>query len=328
MSTTNTERTRIRALDAIRGLALCGILVVNIPSLTRMSSPARDGWEGGTEQWFELLVQQRFFPVFSFLFGLGFAIFLQRAATRTDRPRLVLLRRLVALGVLGALHQLLHPGEALLPYAIVGIVVLLPASWLPRVVVLLGGIAATGLAVFVAHGGLTLIPGMFLLGMAAAAYGVPERLERAGAAVGAVCAVAVAGAVPLVVLQAGSIETSGFDHVSPAAGLVVAVAYVTGLALLLRTPAGPALSAVLEPLGRMALTNYLGATVLVLGLAPLIGLPGTERYPMVLVLAGAILLVQVLFSRWWLGRFAYGPVEWLWRTVSWWAPVPLRRSVR
>lgn len=320
------QRTRIRALDAIRGLALCGILIVNIPPLADMPIPARDGWQGGTEQWFALLVQQRFFPIFSFLFGLGFAIFLQRAATRTDRPRLVLLRRLLALGVLGALHQLLHPGEALLPYAIVGIVVLLPASWLPRLLVLLGGVAGTGIAVFVAHGGLLLVPGMFLLGMAAARYGIPERLERAGAGVGIVCAVAVAASVPLLILQAGSIATSGFDHLSPAAGLVVATAYVTGLALLLRTPAGPALSAVLEPLGRTALTNYLGATLLVLGLAPLTGLSGTERYPLVLALAGAILLVQALFSRWWLRRFGYGPVEWLWRTVSWWEPVPLRRS--
>lgn len=320
------QRTRIRALDAIRGLALCGILIVNIPPLADMPIPARDGWQAGTEQWFALLVQQRFFPIFSFLFGLGFAIFLQRAATRTDRPRLVLLRRLLALGVLGALHQLLHPGEALLPYAIVGIVVLLPASWLPRLLVLLGGVAGTGIAVFVAHGGLLLVPGMFLLGMAAARYGIPERLERAGAGVGIVCAVAVAASVPLLILQAGSIATSGFDHLSPAAGLVVATAYVTGLALLLRTPAGPALSAVLEPLGRTALTNYLGATLLVLGLAPLTGLSGTERYPLVLALAGAILLVQALFSRWWLRRFGYGPVEWLWRTVSWWEPVPLRRS--
>ena len=321
-----TQQTRIRALDAIRGLALCGILLVNIPPLADMPIPARDGWQGGTEQWFALLVQQRFFPIFSFLFGLGFAIFLQRAATRTDRPRLVLLRRLVALGVLGALHQLLHPGEALLPYAIVGIVVLLPASWLPRAVVLAGGIVATGLAVFVAHGGLLLVPGMFLLGLAAAGYGVPERLERPGRGVGIVCAAAVAASVPLLVLQAGSIETSGFDHLSPAAGLVLAVAYVSGLALLLRTPAGPALSAVLEPLGRMALTNYLAATLLVLALAPAMGLTGSERYPLVLPVAGAILLVQVLFSRWWLGRFGYGPVEWLWRTVSWWRPVPLRRS--
>ncbi|BBG03266.1 MULTISPECIES: DUF418 domain-containing protein [Pseudonocardia] len=322
----STTTGRIRALDAIRGLALAGILIVNIPPLADMPIPARDGWEGGTEQWFQLLVQQRFFPIFSFLFGLGFAIFLQRAATRTDRPRLVLLRRLLALGVLGALHQLLHPGEALLPYAIAGIVVLLPASWLPRIVVLLGGIAATGIAVFVLHGGILLIPGMFLLGAAAARYGIPERLERPGVGVGVVCAVAVAGAVPLLVLQTGSIRYSGFDHLSPVAGLVLAVAYVTGLALLLRTPAGPALSAVLEPLGRMALTNYLGATLLVLAFAPLIGLSGSERYPLVLVLAAAILAVQVPASRWWLRRFAYGPVEWLWRMVSWWAPVPLRRS--
>ncbi|MFW8623419.1 hypothetical protein ACOI1A_05600 [Corynebacterium glutamicum] len=33
---------------------------------------------------------------------------------------------------LGIIHQILQPGEALLPYAIVGLVILLPSSWLPR----------------------------------------------------------------------------------------------------------------------------------------------------------------------------------------------------
>ena len=318
---------RIRVLDVLRGFALCGILVVNIPQITMMvGSTATPGWVGTIEQWQQLLVQQRFFPIFSFLFGLGFGIFLRRAAARTDRPRLVLLRRLVALGVLGVLHQTLHPGEALLPYAIVGIVVLLPASWLPRIVVLLGGVAATALAVFVVHGGLLLVPGMFLLGAAAARYDLQRWLENPGRGTAvAICAVAWAGSVPLLLMQAGSIESSGFDHLSAAAGLLVAIAYVTGIVLLLRTPAGPALSWVLEPLGRTALTNYLGATVVVVVMAPLLGLTGSDRFGTALALAAAILAVQVMVSRWWLVRYVYGPVEWLWRRVTWWTAVPLRR---
>jgi uncharacterized protein len=41
--------------------------------------------------------------------------------------------------------------------------------------------------------------------------------------------------------------------------------------------------------------------------------------------AAAILLVQALWSRWWLARFRYGPLEWAWRCVTWWQRVDLRR---
>ncbi|MBR7503759.1 hypothetical protein KCW65_27125, partial [Mycobacterium tuberculosis] len=73
------------------------------------------------------------------------------------------------LGVLGALHMLLQPGEALLPYAIAALVVLLPSTWIPSrllapvtasvgALLLLAGVA-TG-------GGMAIIPGLFLVGFA------------------------------------------------------------------------------------------------------------------------------------------------------------------
>ncbi|NJI21400.1 hypothetical protein HBJ00_22630, partial [Aeromonas veronii] len=71
---------------------------------------------------------------FSFLFGIGFGIMWLSASRRSPRPRLALLRRFLflgVLGVLGALHMLLQPGEALLPYAIAALVVLLPSTWIP-----------------------------------------------------------------------------------------------------------------------------------------------------------------------------------------------------
>jgi uncharacterized membrane protein YeiB len=38
-----------------------------------------------------------------------------------------------------------------------------------------------------------------------------------------------------------------------------------------------------------------------------------------------ILAVQTVFSRWWLARFRYGPLEWGLRCVTWWGVVSLRR---
>ncbi|WP_217643482.1 DUF418 domain-containing protein [Actinopolyspora lacussalsi] len=319
-----SRRGRVRALDAVRGLAICGILLVNIPQITRMRGAPEPGVYVPAEYWSQLLVHQRFFPVFSFLFGLSFAIFLDGAARRTSVPRVVLLRRMVALGVVGALHHFLQPGEALLPYAIVGIAVLLPASWLPRWLVLLAGVLCTAAAVLLLYGGTALIPGLFLLGLATARYGVHDRLDRSNTAVALVFALSLAAAAPLLHWQSGDIVRNSYSHGAAAAGILLASAYVTGLLLLLRTRVGPAVSAVLEPLGRMALTNYLTATLLVVALAPVLGLPHSMRFGTAFALAGGILGVQVLWSRWWLRRFRYGPFEWAWRVVTWWSPVPLR----
>ena len=123
---------RISALDALRGFALAGIVEFNIVQMSgfdRPSGAAADhlgafAWESG--------FVQRFFPIFSFLFGISFALFLRAASRRTDRPRLVLFRRLVWLAVFGALHTLVQHGEVLKFYALFGVLVLVPASYLSR----------------------------------------------------------------------------------------------------------------------------------------------------------------------------------------------------
>ncbi|MCZ0974612.1 hypothetical protein O1L55_31780 [Streptomyces albulus] len=95
------DRHRIRALDALRGFALCGILLVNVPQITVMAFGPSPGVLHPIRAFLDLTVQERFFPIFSFLFGISFALFLDGAARRSDRPRLLLVRRLVALGLLG-----------------------------------------------------------------------------------------------------------------------------------------------------------------------------------------------------------------------------------
>lgn len=105
----------------------------------------------------------------------------------------------------------------------------------------------------------------------------------------------------------------------------MATAYVAGLLLLLRTPARGALRGALEPLGRMALTNYVTASMLVLAADRLLGLSGSDRWGAALALAAAVLGLQVAWSRWWLSRYRYGPLEWGLRCVTWWDMVPNRR---
>ncbi|MCE4945659.1 DUF418 domain-containing protein [Streptomyces albulus] len=320
------DRPRIRALDALRGFALCGILLVNVPQITAMAFGPSPGVLHPIRAFLDLTVQERFFPIFSFLFGISFALFLDGAARRSDRPRLLLVRRLVALGLLGAAHQLLHPGEALTPYAIFGLLVLLPATWLPTPVVLGAGTVLTLASVTVTSGGIATIPGLFLLGLAVARLGLPRALDHRTGRLAAV----LAGLVPLAAAavwwqHAVDPADAHATRIAAGAGLLAAGAYAVTLLLLLRTLLAAPLSAVLEPLGRMALTNYLTATLLVVAAAPVLGLRHSLHWGTAMVLALAILVVQTLVSRWWLARFRYGPVEWCLRCVTWWERVPNRR---
>ncbi|GAA3159627.1 hypothetical protein GCM10010466_58030 [Planomonospora alba] len=319
---------RLHELDALRGFALCGIMVVNTWQHTRgaMAAPGRAPVDWVVEN----LFQGRFYPVFSFLFGVSFVLFLDSAAARTPYPRLALLRRLLVLACFGAAHWWANPGEVLLPYALFGMLVLLPASFLPRPAVLVLGAAATAWAAQIGGGFVigvagepvfvaVLIPGLFLLGAALTAYRPPARLA---APVFAVSAAAGAG---LVLLWDASLTDPAlyFPGVYVAAGLACATAYCTGLLLLLRTRLRGPLTAVLNPLGRMALTNYLVSTVVITAALPLLTADGTRLTGVAFALA--VLAAQALSGRWWLARFRYGPLEWLWRCLTWLEPVPNRR---
>ena len=75
----------------------------------------------------------------------------------------------------------------------------------------------------------------------------------------------------------------------------------------------------LATIGRMSLTNYLLQSILGtfvfynwgLGLYREVGVAYA------LLCGVGIVAVQYLFSRWWLGRFSHGPVEWLWKRLTW-----------
>ena len=329
--TSSGMTTRLLDLDVIRGVALCGILFANIGTIMGVSVPWVGDEPPATYTWEQLLVQQRFFPIFSLLFGVGFGMLWGSAERRAARPRVVLLRRLASLGALGIVHQLLQPGEALLPYALAGIVVLLPVTWVPaRARVLVATVAGALLTLIAAPaGGVALIPGLFLLGFVAAVTGLPRRAEES-VRPGLVLAIP-AGilAVPFLVLQISSTQTAGFDAASALAGLFSGMFLVGALTVLLHTPLRGVLGAAFAPLGRMALTNYVGATVIGVllslpfftPLGMLRDLPPSQisQTTMVWIWGGCVLLLiaQSLFSRVWLARFGQGPLEKLWRWATW-----------
>jgi uncharacterized protein len=84
----------------------------------------------------------------------------------------------------------------------------------------------------------------------------------------------------------------------------------------------------LAPAGRMALTHYLAQTVFGLAVFYGIGLGmmgriGPVWWPLIVV---AVLAVQVAFSRWWLARYAFGPMEWIWRQATYGRRLGLKKA--
>lgn len=320
---------RIGELDAVRGLALCGILPANIVAMTGMAGDEIKAEPGVLRHLYECLVHQRFFPVFSVLFGIGAAIFLRTARTGAESPRAVLLARLGFLLMFGLAHQLLQPGEVLVYYAVTGIGVLLPATFLPRWAVLACGTAAVLASLLLAGGGVTLIPGLFLLGLAAVDYGVLDLIARRSRRITAAFAATAPTAAGLGLWQV-LMGASAFGTPLPAAaGVVTGAAYAMGLLVVLRHERVAAfLSPVLQPLGRLALTNYITASALVLMADRLLDLGGDPRVAAPAGTVAGILAAQTVFSRAWLRHYRYGPLEWLWRCLTWWRIVPNRLPAR
>ena len=101
--------------------------------------------------------------------------------------------------------------------------------------------------------------------------------------------------------------------------LPACLGYVGLMVVMLHSQGPFAKVKVLAPYGRMALTNYLSQSVICSAIfySYGLGLYGMPRAQQVLVVV-VVVTLQVLFSRWWLSKFLYGPMEWLWRAITYW----------
>ena len=123
---------RVEILDVLRGLAICGILVGNMQWFSGygMMPPALAAQSGTADQITTFLVhffvEGKFYSIFSFLFGFGFALQISRAEERGDGKASLFKRRLFWLLVIGLLHAyLLWAGDILSIYALLGFVLIL-----------------------------------------------------------------------------------------------------------------------------------------------------------------------------------------------------------
>src|SRR5699024_5128623 len=172
---------------------------------------------------------------------------------------------------------------------------------------------------------------MFLLGMVAARRrmfsglggqpGVLWNAQRIGFAVG------VPGGV-LYALVGGDTNTWA-TTVSVVTAPFLTAAYVATLIRLMHAPGGTWVRSALAPVGRIALTNYLGQSLvgIILFTGVGFGLAGQVSPPLLLVLAVIVFAAQAMLSAWWLHHHRYGPAEYLLRSLTNWSrPWPAKRS--
>ncbi|HEX6928689.1 MAG TPA: DUF418 domain-containing protein [Gammaproteobacteria bacterium] len=403
------DSERVDTIDVLRGFAMFGILLVNIgffvfPVSEPFYLPDTAGDLDRAVHWLTaVLAQGKFYPLFSFLFGLGFAIQLERARLHGRTLENVHVRRLLVLMAIGLLHGIfIWAGDILVAYAFLGFLLLLtirlPVRWLPAFAALAYGVQ------FLLIGGFTLslagihanphAAGNLLLEMTAgmneaaalradawAAYSAGSyaeitavRLREFSMALqnmaffapqvlamflfGAWCGrrgvlanpvshrrllklLLVAGllfglpvSVAFAALNADidylGMPTPGIGQallLNLLAGLLMAPGYAAAITLAMQTRAARQLRA-LAPVGRMALSNYLLQSVICTGIFYSYGLELFAKLSRVEML-GVVLLVfaaQLVLSGAWLARFRFGPVEWLWRSITYLRVQPFRRA--
>lgn len=292
-------------------------------------------------------VEFKAFTLFSFLFGAGIAIQAERAGGPL-RTHLFLLRRFGVLLLIGLCHLFfIWNGDILTLYAVCGIL-LIPFTRSPAPL-------AAALGWFLVIGSAYVnfpvsLPGSHAIEMHAAAATTvyPEgtfaeilrfRFAETRDFVGPLLLLTLPRAAGVMLLgmaawKAGLI-TAGrrpllpIFLVSAVVGIPaslfrlgwiadVALSFAYAAAVLMWMPNFPLLAAG----GRMALTNYLTESVVFCLIFYGYGFGQFGRLGVLPCTVGAIIfyLAQLVFSRWWLDHFQFGPVEWMWRSLTYGSP--------
>jgi uncharacterized protein len=389
-------RDRVLTLDVLRGIAVGGILLANVIVFFGLTFLSRDQVAAlatttadQAALWLEhVLIDQKFYSIFSLLFGIGFGIQLSRGGDAA-LPRFK--RRLRILLAIGAIHAFfIWAGDILMLYALLGFtlpwfarksdrellkwtVILLATPTVLYAIALTVWIATgqhagspnSGLPASMLHffegigrgnlkdalvGNLIFLSGrwadlfatvrfpkvlgMFVLGLWTVRTGVASSLETRRpllvkwATLGWLIGLPANLAAAWIFMRWDYLPPNGGGFVGTALQGVgvpmLAIGYAATVALLVI--AGRRWITVFAPVGRMALTNYLThsliCTTLSYGFG--FGLWWRTSPATAMAIAIAIIVVQIPLSALWLSRFRYGPVEWIWRRLTYRRPIAMR----
>ena len=373
------ENERYVSIDILRGFAILGIFLVNMPAFYSpfLYLNPETYWDKGIDSalnaFVDVLAQASFYPLFAFLFGYGAIMIAERSQLKGLSFPLLFTRRLLILLVFGCIHAFsIWHGDILITYAITGFLLMLFYKLKGKTLLI------TGLLLYIIPFGLLsalsflimLIPDMnieevlynrdaMLVSLQVYSEGnfaeiTSQRIEDWMYANGPSSGwVIILNILPLMMCGAAFAKQGWLVNVNKHKKLLrnlMIVGLIGGLSLKLLPYiqganyangmvqdqfGGPLLALfyitfivlitqnekvmnVLKPLanvGRMSISNYLLQsivfTIIFYGYG--FGLYGSISY-----LTGFIMLIvfyslQVVLSKWWISRFQYGPVEYVWR---------------
>lgn len=106
--------------------------------------------------------------------------------------------------------------------------------------------------------------------------------------------------------------------------MATAFGYIGLVMLICKMAWLPRVRHTLAAVGKMALTNYIAQTVICNLIFVGFGLFGELRFHQLYYVVFAVWIAQLIFSPLWLNSFRYGPLEWLWRRLTYGQPVKMR----
>lgn len=393
---------RVDTIDILRGMALFGILAANMrgfagPALVYMAPHLF--WTAFHDRlaqaFVETFIQGKFITIFAFLFGVGFAVQLERAEARGGKFGWTYARRLFVLALFGLIHGLLiWFGDILLMYALAGFILML---FRKRKDTTLKVWAAIGLlliplimtAVFAASQAGADMPPMpmpkpdviakeadiyengsfaalqaqrakdsvshnwnyffifgwhilavFLIGVLAWRkrffHPTPESLPKYRAAMWWGLAIGLTGNIAATAVRwiyeppmmPTNVASYAAMILSTVATPALSLGYICFVVVICQSEAVRAKLRRFGAIGRTALTNYLLQSIIGTLIFYSYGLEllGDVGPAVLLPMTVAIFAIQMVISPWWLERFRFGPVEWLWRRLTYGGPLPMRRE--
>lgn len=381
-----TGKERYVILDALRGLALAGIALANFPefalwtflSVEEQAAMPTAAIDSVVRFLQYMLIDGKFYTIFSLLFGIGFSLILSRHSVS------LFLRRILILVCIGFCHLMfIWSGDILLLYAIgglllplfirlkdkallwiAGLLILIPvvldaitefggvdfakpfydawwdqataqgineenfASWLrdadnyPKMFAFLIQGAYERVWEFVSGHRLPKVVGLFILGYLIGKHRLYARLDKLPLKRLFVWTLVIG--LSTSILYACS-ATNGHPWGLTAHSLFYSVsviplgfAYIFGLCMLYTHRTSLGLFQFLAAPGRMALTNYISQSLIGILLFYGLGFGLGTSFGLVTIelTALAVFIFQVLFSYWWFRYFHFGPLEWIWRMLT------------
>ena len=398
---------RADVLDALRGFALLGICLANVavfslyvfmPEKEMMALPTAKA-DMALSFFHFMFIDGKFYTIFSLLFGIGFTIILLNNE-KQGNSLAIFYRRLIVMILLGLAHiLLLWPGDILLLYALLGLLLPFFRNCSDRTLIITAICLVLSPLIFdlvkvLSHGSLNLanpltdraiavdthngltpengrrwvmlhpnyrgiwewnqggfwwrwqglldtnrlpkVLGIFLIGLYVGRNQVYRHLEANREWLKKVCRWGI-GTGLVTGVGFAYFELFG-EHLPKPAGLwqtlfyalnvvPLGFGYAAGIALLWQKANWRKVLAFIAPAGRMALTNYIGQTLIGICLYYGIGFGLGQKVGPSVFLPIAILtwFIEVLWSRAWLSVFRYGPLEWIWRMLTYGKYLPIKK---